>query len=136
MVVDEVSMIDLTMIGMIDNHCKIAKSLDISSLDLFRGHPIIFIADLFLVFTYSGYSVIEGTKKGAMLGRGRSIWHQFKQVIILDKQMRQLEDAPFRDLLSRARIGTLTKVDRSVLNIKTITSLVSPQLEDAPLSSS
>jgi hypothetical protein len=28
MFVDEVSMIDLTMIGIIDDHCKIAKSLD------------------------------------------------------------------------------------------------------------
>jgi hypothetical protein len=47
------------------------------------------------------------------------------------QQMRQSEDAPFRDLLSRARTGTLSEADRSVLNSKTITSLVSPQLEDA-----
>lgn len=51
--------------------------------------------------------------------------------IILDKQMRLSEDDPFRDLLSRARAGTLTEADRAVLNSKTITSLASPQPQDA-----
>lgn len=50
--------------------------------------------------------------------------------MILDEQMRLSEDAPFRGLLSRARTGTLTEADRSILNSKTITSLVRPQLED------
>lgn len=45
--------------------------------------------------------------------------------------MRQSEYAPFRDLLSRARTGTLTEADRSIINSKTITSLVSPHLDDA-----
>jgi hypothetical protein len=45
--------------------------------------------------------------------------------------MRQTEDPPFRDLLSRARAGTLTEDDLSFLNTKAITSLVAPQLEDA-----
>ena len=48
MFVDEVSIIDLTIISVIDNHCKIAKSLDRSSTDLFGGLPVvIFISDFF-----------------------------------------------------------------------------------------
>jgi hypothetical protein len=31
---------------------------------------------------------------------GRLLWHQFKQVIILDEQMRQLEDTLFRDFFT------------------------------------
>ncbi|GFF24605.1 hypothetical protein IFM58399_00725 [Aspergillus lentulus] len=96
MIVDEVSMMDLRMISVIDNQCKIVKALDRSSPDLFGGLPVVI----------------------------------FIEVIILDEQMRHAEeDTAFRDLLSRARAGTLTETDRSFLNSKTVTTLVSPQLE-------
>jgi hypothetical protein len=45
--------------------------------------------------------------------------------------MRQAEDPAFRDLLSRARTATLTEDDLALLNSKTITSLLGPDLEDA-----
>jgi hypothetical protein len=133
MFVDEVSMMDLTMIKVIDNHCKIAKSLDRSSTDLFGGLPVvIFIGDFFQFPPVRGPALWKEPRRGRDEDEnGRLLWHQFKQVIILDEQMRQSEDAPFRDLLSRARAGTLTEADRAFLNSKTITSLVSPQLEDA-----
>jgi len=53
---------------------------------------------------------------------GRIIWHQFTDIIILDQQMRQAEDAPFRDLVGRARAATLTEDDLALLNSKTTTS--------------
>ncbi|KAI3286470.1 hypothetical protein DTO002I6_8141 [Penicillium roqueforti] len=131
--VDEVSMMDLTMISVIDNHCKIAKSLDRSSTDLFGGLPVvIFIGDFFQFPPVRGPALWKEPRTGAGEDEnGRLLWHHFKQVIILDEQMRQSEDAPFRDLLLRARAGTLTEADRTVLNSKTITSLASPQLQDA-----
>lgn len=42
---------------------------------------------------------------------GRDIWHRFTNVVILDEQMRQSEDREFRDFLTRARKGSLTKDD-------------------------
>ena len=134
MIVDEVSMMDLRMISVIDNQCKIAKALDRSSPDLFGGLPVvIFIGDFFQFPPVLGPALWREPRRGMDEDEnGRLLWHQFKEVIILDEQMRQQEeDAPFRDLLSRARKGTLTEADRSFLNSKTITSLVSPQLEDA-----
>ncbi|GAQ02981.1 hypothetical protein ALT_0302 [Aspergillus lentulus] len=112
MIVDEVSMMDLRMISVIDNQCKIVKALNRSSPDLFGGLPV-------------------GAKKGIYEDENSHLlWHQFKEVIILDEQMRHAEeDTAFRDLLSRARAGTLTETDRSFLNSKTVTTLVSPQLE-------
>jgi hypothetical protein len=62
---------------------------------------------------------------------GQLIWHQFRQVILLDEQMRQAEDPPFRDLLHRARSATLTQADLNLLNTKVITSVTAPHLEDA-----
>lgn len=39
-IVDEVSMMDLTMLSVINNHCKGARSLDRDSPDLFGGLPM------------------------------------------------------------------------------------------------
>jgi hypothetical protein len=45
--------------------------------------------------------------------------------------MRQAEDPAFRDLLSRARAAILTEDDLALLNSKTTTSLLAPELENA-----
>jgi hypothetical protein len=48
MLIDEVSIMDLGMISVINNQCKIVRSLDRNSTDLFGGLPIvIFIGDFF-----------------------------------------------------------------------------------------
>ncbi len=59
------------------------------------------------------------------------IWHQFTNVIILNQQMRQAEDPLFQDLLSQARVGAFTEDDLKLLNSKVITSLFTPELENA-----
>ena len=131
MFVDEVSMMDLAMISVIDNHCTIAKSLDRSSPDLFGGLPVvIFIGDFFQFPPVRGPALWKEPRAGKDEdANGQILWHQFNQVIILDEQMRKSKDAPFRDLLSRARTGTLTEADRATLNSRTVTSLVSRQAE-------
>lgn len=48
MFIDEISMLDLTMLSVVNNYCMVARSLDRSSPDLFRGLPIvILIGDFF-----------------------------------------------------------------------------------------
>lgn len=41
MFIDEMGMMDLTMLGMINNHCRIARSLDRSSPDFLGGLPVV-----------------------------------------------------------------------------------------------
>jgi hypothetical protein len=43
MIVDEASMMDLSMLSVIDSHCKIARSLDRSSTDFFGGLPVVIL---------------------------------------------------------------------------------------------
>jgi hypothetical protein len=43
MIVDKVSMVDLSMLSMINNHCKIARSLDRSSTDFFGRLPVVIL---------------------------------------------------------------------------------------------
>ena len=59
------------------------------------------------------------------------IWHRFRNVIILDQQMRQAEDPTYQSLLGRARAGTLTTEDCNLLNKKVIPSILTPDLENA-----
>ena len=124
---------DLSMLSTINNQCKIAKSLDRNSSDLFGGLPIvIFMGDFYQFPPVRGPALWQEPRKGNDDDEnGRMIWHQFTDVIILDEQMRQAHDPKFHDLLSRARAATLTEDDLALLNSRTITSLLTPGLENA-----
>ncbi|KAJ5365225.1 hypothetical protein N7517_008111 [Penicillium concentricum] len=111
-IIDEVSMMDLSMLSVINNHCKMARSLDRGSPDPFGALPIVILME---------------DEEGWL------IWHQFRNVIILDEQMRQSGDPSFRGLLHRARTSTLTEEDLDLLNSCVITSLVDPQLHSATM---
>ncbi|KFZ23650.1 hypothetical protein V502_01866 [Pseudogymnoascus sp. VKM F-4520 (FW-2644)] len=131
MIIDEISMMDLSMITTINSQCKIARCVAKSSPDLFGDLPVvIFMGDFYQ------FSLVKGQPlwKCPRLGRdneanGQLIWHRFTDVIILDQQMRQADDPAFRELLSRARAAALTEDDLSFLNSKIPTSLFIPGLE-------
>jgi len=133
MIVDEISMTDLSMLNTINNQCKIAKSLDRNSPDLFGGLPIvIFIGDFYQFPPVRGPALWKEPREGNDEDvNGQMIWHQFTNVIILDQQMRQAQDPIFYDLLRRARTATLTEDDLALLNSKVPKSLLSPELENA-----
>jgi hypothetical protein len=133
MIMDEVSMLDLTSLSMINNQCKIAKSLDRSSPDLFGGVPIvIFMGDFFQFPPVKGPALWREPRDGNDEdANGQMIWHRFREVIILNEQMRQAQDPRFRELVGRARASALTEEDRALLNTRVITSLYMPELEGA-----
>jgi len=133
MIIDEVSMTDLSMLSTINNQCKIARSLDRSSPDLFGGLPIVILMGDFHQFPpVRGPALWREPRIGNDEdANGRIIWHQFTDVIVLDQQMRQADAPAFRDLLGRARAATLTEDDLALLNSKTTTSLLAPDLENA-----
>lgn len=131
MVIDEVSMMDLSMLTVINNHCKMARSLERGSPDLFGGLPIVILmGDFFQFPPVRGPALWKEPRRGnAEDENGRLIWHQFRDVIVLDEQMRQSEDLSFRALLHRARTSTLIEDDLHLLNSSVVTSLVAPQLD-------
>ena len=101
MIIDEVSMVDLTMLNTINNQCKIAKSLDRGSPDLFGGLPIIiFMGDFFQFPPVKGPALWKNPRDGNdEEANGQMIWHRFTDVIILDEQMRQAQDPAFQNFL-------------------------------------
>jgi hypothetical protein len=126
MFIDEMSMIDMTMLSVINDHCRIARSLDRSSPDLFGGLPVVILmGDFFQFPPVRGPALWNEPREGnAEDANGQMIWHRFKQVVILEEQMRQSEDPSFYDLLGRARRGALTQHDVDRLNTKVVSSLV------------
>jgi len=126
-------MLDLTSLNMINNQCKIAKSLDRSSPDLFGGLPVvIFMGDFFQFSPVKGPSLWRKPRdKNDEDTNGQMIWYRFKEVIILNEQMRQAQDPEFRELVGRARTSTLTEEDLALLNTKVIASFFMPELENA-----
>jgi hypothetical protein len=50
MFIDEVSMVDLSALSIINTHCKIARSLERSSPDLFGGLPVVILMGDFYQF--------------------------------------------------------------------------------------
>lgn len=124
MIIDDVSMwISL------NTHCKIARSLDRSSPDLFGGLPmVILMGDSHRFPSVQGQALWK-LPRNETDQDGKIIWPQLKQAIILHEQMRQAEDLPYRNLLTRTRAGTLTNDDMLTLNSKAITSLTDPHLQ-------
>jgi hypothetical protein len=135
MIIDEVSMMDLSMLSTINSQCKIVRSLERSSPELFGGLPIVILMGDFHQFPpVRGPALWKAPRHGnGEDANGRIIWHQFTDIIILDQQMRQARDPVFRDLLGRARAATLTADDLTLLNSKTTASLLAPELENATI---
>lgn len=133
LVIDEMSMVDLRMLSIINNQCKIARSLDRSSPDLFGGLAIVILmGDFFQFPPVRGPPLWKEPRPGNDEDEtGQLIWRQFKNIIILDEQMRQSQDPLFSDFLSRTRRSHLTEADVAYLNSRTITSLTAPDLDNA-----
>jgi hypothetical protein len=65
MFVDEVSMVDLSMLTRIDHHCKTARCLDRTSADLFGGLPaVILMGDFFQFPPVRGSPLWKEPKNG------------------------------------------------------------------------
>jgi PIF1-like helicase len=114
MVIDEISMLDLQTLARINHRCNIARSSDPNSSELFGGLPIvIFMGDFYQFPPVKGLPLWRQPRAQDKDEErtGRHIWHRFTSVVILDEQMRQAEDRPFRELLTRARHARLTEED-------------------------
>jgi hypothetical protein len=87
MIIDEVSMMDLTMLSVINNYCKTARSLDRGSPDFFGALPIVILmGDFFQFPPVRGPALWKEPRRGnAEDEDGRLLWHQFRDVIILDE---------------------------------------------------
>jgi hypothetical protein len=78
---------DLGMLSIINNHYKIVQSLDKTSTDFPGSIPIVILIGNFFQFPPIYGLLLWKTLRSRNNNKynGQLIWHQFKQVIILDK---------------------------------------------------
>ena len=127
MIIDEISMVSLTMLHTINQQCNKIRALQQDSTAILGGFPIVVFFGDFHQFppikAQPLWQTPDAKVPGAMIGQ--LVWHQFTNVILLDEQMRQQRDLKFQGLLRRARAGTMTAADLTTLNKHVIQSLPS-----------
>ena len=125
LIIDEISMVSSKLMDSIDKQCKVMKNLNSNSTAVFGGlHVVIFLGD-FHQFPPIQAKALWQKQESNDEKRGQQLWHMFKDVVLLDEQMRQQHDAAYHKLLQRARNATITQADVNLLNTKVVTHLES-----------
>ena len=125
LVIDEISMVSSKLMDSIDQQCKVVKNLDANSTAVFGGLPVVIALGDFHQFSPVRATALWQKQQGHNEERGQQLWHMFKNVIVLDEQMRQQQDVEFHELLKRARNGCITQADVDRLNTRVISQLES-----------
>ena len=123
LIIDEISMVSSILLNSIDSRSKVVKSLDSNSTAVFGGlHVVIFLGD-FRQFSPIQARALWQPQRNSSEERGQRLWHMFKDVVLLDEQMRQQNDVAYHEFLSRVRNATVTQEDVDMLNSKVISEL-------------
>lgn len=117
-IIDEISMISNTLLLHI--HQRLKEILSISNNQLFAGHSIITVGDLYQLPPIRRKFVFEDYKNNVY--NLSHPWLLFK-MIELTKNMRQKDDQQFTELLNRFRIASQTDGDIQRLSSTCITHL-------------
>jgi len=121
--IDEISMVSLTMLNTINQQCNRIRAVGQDSTAILGALPIVVFMGDFHQFAPIRAQPIWQTPKNPRASLGQLVWQRFTDCIILDEQMRQHGDPDFRDLLRRARAGTITAADVDALNTRVVQQL-------------
>jgi hypothetical protein len=116
MIIDEISMVSLTLLNTINQQCNKIRAVRQDSTAILGALPIVVFMGDFHQFAPIKMQPLWQDPKTPLAALGQLIWHRFSDAIILDEQMRQQGDLEFQALLQRARAGTMTAADVDTLN--------------------
>lgn len=119
-IIDEISMVGSKTFDEINQQCKSIKNLEPDSTAVFGGLHVVVVLGDFHQFAPVGDTALwdEQSLKFPEKIKGQQLWHQFTDVIVLDEQMRQLQDKTYHELVQRARTGTISQADVDLLNTR------------------
>ncbi len=118
LILDEISMVSLWLLEMIDmclSQANDKTNNDTAVLD--RLALVIVIGDFYQFPSVTRRSLWTDPITNEEI-RSKSIWNQFTAVITLTEQMRQHNDTPFQEMLTKARKSLLNVDDVTILNSK------------------
>jgi len=119
LIIDEISMIGSSCMKKIDQSLRIGKS----NSKPFGGVNIIVLGDFFQ------FSPVKDTA----LYIDSAFWTLFNKVIILRENFRQKNDERFLTILNNWKKGNMTSSDWDLLNARTLSSHVTPNLNDSTI---
>ena len=88
-IIDKISMVSQTLLHTINQQCNRIRAVQQDSTAILSAMPIMVFLGDFHQFAPIQSQPLWHTPKGREATLGQLIWHRFKQVIILDEQMRQ-----------------------------------------------
>ena len=109
LVIDEISMVSSKLMDSVDKQCNAMKNLDSSSTAVFGGLPVVIALGDFHQFPPVRARALWQKQESHDEKRGQQLWYMFKNVVVLDEQMRQQQDIDYYQLLQRVRNGTVTQ---------------------------
>src|SRR5579871_2826950 len=125
LIIDEISMVSSKLMDSIDKQCKVMKNLSSDSTAVFGGLHVVIVLGDFHQFSPIQAKALWQKQESNDEDRGQQLWHMFKNVVVLDEQMRQRDDVAYHKLLQRARNATITQADVDLLNTRVVTQLES-----------
>jgi len=125
LIIDEISMVSSKLMDSIDKQCKVMKNLDSNSTAVFGGLHVVVVLGDFHQFSPIQAKALWQKQESNDEKRGQQLWHMFKDVVVLDEQMRQQQDTAYHQLLKRARNAAITQADVDLLNTRVVTRLES-----------
>ena len=125
LIIDEISMVSSKLMDSIDKQCKVMKNLDTNSTAVFGGLPVVIVLGDFHQFSPVRAKALWQRQESYEEERGQQLWHMFKDVVVLDEQMRQQQDVEYYQLLKRVRNDTVNQADVDLLNSRVVTQLES-----------
>jgi PIF1-like helicase len=111
LIIDEISMVGSKLLDSIHKQCKVVKNLNCNSTAAFGGLPVVIVLGDFHQFSPVCAKALWQKQETHNEIRGQQLWHMFKDVVVLDEQMRQQQDIEYHQLLTRARNGSITQAD-------------------------
>ena len=129
---NEISMMNLSMLSKINNQYKIIKFLNRNFSDLFDELLIIIFMKNFYQFSFIKKSALwkKSRKNNDENVNNWMIWYQFTKIIMLNQQIKQTQNSMFWNLLNWARSTVLTENDLILLNQKIIKSIFISELKN------
>ena len=115
-IIDEMSMIGCRIFGMID--ARLRQAFPNAADQLFGGRSVILVGDfgqLVPVCDSPLWSEQSASRCSALVNSGRLAFNAFDTAVVLDRVVRQADDAAFRDVLLRLRNAETTDADYRLL---------------------
>ena len=92
------------------------KNLDTNSTAVFGGLPVVTVLGDFHQFSPVRAKALWQRQESYEEEQGQQLWHMFKDVVVLDEQMRQQQDVKYYQLLKHVRNSTVIQADVDLLN--------------------